>query len=124
MSIANGRDFFVSEKCGIFGAYGKGFEAARVVYFGLWALQHRGQESSGISVSNGKRIRTHKGEGLVAHVYQEKDLKSLQGTIAIGHNRYGTSGGSGTRHAQPVTTSKGLVVLAHNGNLPSVTDLL
>lgn len=105
------------------GVYGKDFEAARLTYFGLWALQHRGQEASGISASNGKTITTHKGEGLVAHVYKEEDLKLLTGTLAIGHNRYGTSGGKGSIHAQPVTTKKNLVALAHNGNLPSTQKL-
>lgn len=111
------------EKCGICGVYGKGFEAARLVYFGLWALQHRGQESSGISSSDGKIIRTHKGEGLVAHVYKEEDLEWLEGHIAIGHNRYGTSGGKGKEHAQPIVGRDGNIALAHNGNLPSTKKL-
>ncbi|HSW88542.1 MAG TPA: amidophosphoribosyltransferase [Candidatus Saccharimonadales bacterium] len=111
------------EKCGIAGAYGKGFEAARLVYYALWALQHRGQEASGISSSDGKVIRTHKGEGLVAHVYKEDDLEWLEGHLAIGHNRYGTSGGKGDDHAQPVVGREGRVALAHNGNLPSTKAL-
>ncbi len=113
----------LQEKCGIFGAYGQGFEAARLAYYGLWALQHRGQESSGISSSDGKVIRTHKGEGLVAHVYKEEDLDWLEGHIAIGHNRYGTSGGTGAIHAQPIVSRDGGVALAHNGNLPSTVLL-
>src|SRR5258708_33374489 len=104
----------MTEKCGIFGAFGEGFEAARVTYYGLWSLQHRGQEASGISVSNGKRIKTHRGEGLVAHVYKEEDLHLLEGFGAIGHNRYGTSGGKGGAHAQPVIGRNGIVALAHN----------
>ncbi len=115
--------YSLQEKCGIFGAYGKGFEAARLTYYGLWALQHRGQESSGISSSDGKVIRTHKGEGLVAHVYKEEDLDWLEGYIAIGQNRYGTSGGSGVIHAQPAIGRDGDVALAHNGNLPSTKKL-
>src|SRR5688572_16525960 len=87
------------EKCGVFGVYGKGFEAARLVHPGLWALQHRGQESSGIASSNGKKIFLHKGMGLVSHVFAEKDLKKLRGHLAIGHNRYSTSGDSVLSHA-------------------------
>ncbi len=92
----------ISEKCGIFGVYGKGFEAARLVHPGLWALQHRGQESSGIASSDGKRIYLHKGMGLVAHVFGEEDLQKLKGYLAIGHNRYSTSGDSIASHAQPI----------------------
>ncbi len=95
------------EKCGIFGVCGPGLEAARLVHTGLWTLQHRGQESSGISVSDGETIRTHKGPGLVAHVYDEAALSRLAGPMAIGHNRYSTSG-----------------ALAHNGNLPDVSRLV
>ena len=83
----------IKEKCGIFGVYGRGFEAARLVHPGLWALQHRGQESSGIASSDGNKIYLHKGLGLVSHVFEEKDLKYLKGYLAVGHNRYSTSGG-------------------------------
>jgi len=116
----------VREKCGIFGVYGKGFEAARLVHPGLWALQHRGQESSGIASSDGKRIYLHKGMGLVAHVFGEEDLKKLVGFLAIGHNRYSTSGDSIESHAQPILEKVGngkFIALAHNGNLPSVKTL-
>jgi amidophosphoribosyltransferase len=113
----------IHEKCGIFGIYGKDMEAARLVHTGLWALQHRGQESSGISSTNGKSINTHKGTGLVAHVYDEKSLKKLKGHIAIGHNRYSTSGGSDSCHNQPVVNEGGLLSLAHNGNLPVTRKL-
>lgn len=109
------------ERCGIAGAFGKGFEAARLTYYMLWALQHRGQESSGISASDGRIIRTHKGEGLVAHVYKEDDLEWLEGNQAIGHNRYGTAGGKG--HEQPVIGREGTLALAHNGTLPSTKAL-
>lgn len=106
-------------KCGIFGVYGKNLDVARMTYFGLYALQHRGQESSGISVSNHKKITTHKGLGLVTQVYHDDDFKKLKGSIAIGHNRYSTSGGSHDQHAQPVTSRReDIVSLAHNGNLP------
>lgn len=111
------------EKCGIFGVYGKNMEAARLVHAGLWALQHRGQESSGIASTEGAAIRVVKDEGLVAHVYDEDLLTLLSGFSAIGHNRYGTSGGSGKQHAQPVMSSQGLIALAHNGNLPSTIKL-
>lgn len=117
----------INEKCALFGVYGrKGLQAARLTYFGLYTLQHRGQESSGISASNGKRIITHKGQGLVAQVYNEENFKNLKGHMAIGHNRYATSGGIHDTHIQPVTSRRGpddVLVLAHNGNLP-VTDNL
>jgi len=111
------------EKCGVFGVYGKGLEAARLVHVGLWALQHRGQESSGISSSTGRAIYTHKDAGLVAHVYDEQTLRRLKGHMAIGHNRYATSGSSQSHHHQPVTQPNGLLALAHNGNLPSTKKL-
>lgn len=116
----------IKEKCGIFGVYGKGFEAARLVHPGLWALQHRGQESSGIASSDGKKIYLHKGMGLVSHVFEEKDLKKLKGYLAIGQNRYSTSGDSTILHAQPflekIKPGK-FLALAHNGNLPSTKKL-
>jgi len=114
------------EKCAVFGLYAPGLEsaeAARLVHTGLWTLQHRGQESTGISVSDGVTIRTHKGQGLVAHVYDEPSLRRLVGHIAIGHNRYSTSGGNGLRHSQPVVDDTMRLALAHNGNLPSVAAL-
>ncbi|MEO7216771.1 MAG: amidophosphoribosyltransferase [Gemmatimonadaceae bacterium] len=98
----------------------QGAEVARLVHTGLWTLQHRGQESTGISVSDGTTIRTHKGPGLVAHVYDEASLRPLVGHIGIGHNRYSTSGGDGQRHAQPVTSFANRLALAHNGNLPNL----
>lgn len=115
----------IREKCGIFAVYGKDFEAARLVHPGLWALQHRGQESSGIASSDGKKIYLHKGIGLVAAVFGEEDLKKLKGYLAIGHNRYSTSGDSWDAHAQPiiVKTKIGHIAVAHNGNLPSTKKL-
>lgn len=116
----------IKEKCGIFGVYGKGFEAARLVHPGLWALQHRGQESSGIASSDGKKIYLHKGMGLVSHVFGEEDLEKLMGFLAIGHNRYSTSGDSIASHAQPILekiNSNKYIALAHNGNLPSTKKL-
>jgi amidophosphoribosyltransferase len=113
----------INEKCGIFGIHGNTPDAARIVYYGLWTLQHRGQECSGIACSNGSRIRCHKGEGLVAHVYNEKILKKLTGNIAIGHNRYSTFGNSEVDHSQPVYYQQNKISLAHNGNLPQVQKL-
>lgn len=112
----------IGEKCAVFGIYGrKGLQAARLTFFGLYTQQHRGQESSGISASSGSSIRTHKALGLVTQVYTEENLKQLKGHMAIGHNRYSTSGGSHDSHSQPVTSRRGpndVLVLAHNGNLP------
>lgn len=114
------------EKCALFGVYGKGLLAAKLTYFGLYTLQHRGQESSGISASNGRNIRTHKALGLVTQVYSEDNFRDLKGHMAIGHNRYSTSGGAHDIHSQPVTSRRGLndvLVLAHNGNLPTYDNL-
>ncbi len=116
-------DSKLQEKCGVFGVYGKGLEAARLVHVGLWALQHRGQESSGICSSNGRSLFAHKDAGLVAHVFNEANLGKLKGHIAIGHNRYATSGNVSNFHHQPVTQAGALLALAHNGNLPSTLKL-
>src|SRR5882762_3642999 len=110
------------EKCGVFGVYTKQHHAARLVYTGLWALQHRGQEATGMSISDGQTIRTHKGAGLVGSVHTEESLEKLPGHIAIGHNRYSTFGGV-FGHFQPVTTERNILALAHNGNLPVVKTL-
>lgn len=113
----------MTEKCAVFGIFGKGIDAARLTYFGLYALQHRGQESSGIAASDGKLINIHKAMGLVAQVYNEHDFEKLNGNLAIGHNRYATFGGSTDDHIQPSSDHEKKVVLAHNGNLPSVEKL-
>jgi amidophosphoribosyltransferase len=113
----------IKEKCGIVGIYGKGLPVSRLAFFALFALQHRGQEASGITTSNGKKLYTHKGAGLVAQVYKEKDIENLAGHIGIGHNRYSTSGGGALDHAQPVVNIDNSFSLAHNGNLPSVRAL-
>src|SRR3989344_8014955 len=84
----------LGEKCGVFGVFGYGLDVARLSFFGLFALQHRGQESSGIATSDGERIVCHKGMGLVSQVFSEDNIKELTGHIAIGHNRYSTAGGS------------------------------
>lgn len=112
----------LNEKCAVFGVY-NAHEASREVYFGLYSLQHRGQESSGIASSDGKKIHVHKSNGLVAQVYEEKDFEHLKGMNAIGHNRYSTSGGTLHQHNQPVHKPGDPIALAHNGNLPSTKAL-
>ena len=113
----------LKEKCGIVGIYGKGLPISRLAFFALFALQHRGQEASGITTNDGKKFRTHKGAGLVSQVYTEKDIKNLKGHLGIGHNRYSTSKGGALNHAQPVINKESSFALAHNGNLPSVKAL-
>lgn len=113
----------LSEKCGVFGIYGTQNDVARLVYYGLWSLQHRGQESSGIASTNGREIFCRKGQGLVAHVYRESDFKKLKGKIAIGHNRYSTFGKKEVDHSQPVFNEHSTIALVHNGNLPTVNKL-
>ena len=114
----------LGEKCGVFGIYGKGLDVSRLTFFGLYALQHRGQESSGISSTDGNEIYCHKNNGLVSQVYNEEVIKNLKGHIAIGHNRYSTSSGKGVEHAQPIEVSDKSITLVHNGNIPSVVKLL
>ncbi len=116
----------IGEKCGVFGVYGRGLDVARLTFFGLYALQHRGQESSGIAVSDGKELTAHLGMGLVSQVYSEENIEQLRGHIAMGHNRYSTAGGSRIEHAQPIVVDAGTtkIALAHNGNLPSTTALV
>ncbi len=114
----------IGEKCGVFGIYGKGLDVSRLAFFGLYALQHRGQESSGIATADGEKITCYKNSGLVSQVFNEKIIDSLKGFIAIGHNRYSTSSGTGVEHAQPVEVSDKSITLAHNGNLPNVKKLL
>ncbi len=111
------------EKCGIVGIYGKDLPISRLAFFSLFALQHRGQEASGITTSDGKKFFNHKGAGLVSQVYKERDIESLKGYLGIGHNRYSTSGGGALEHAQPVVNNEKNFALAHNGNLPSITAL-
>jgi len=109
----------VKDECGVFGIYGPGRKVSRITYFGLHALQHRGQESAGIGVSDGKNIKVHKGMGLVTEVFNESILKELKGIIAIGHVRYSTTGSSSIINAQPLVFRYfwGMAALAHNGNL-------
>ncbi len=113
------------EECGIIGVHSKGFQAARKAYFGLFALQHRGQESSGIASAEGDKIHYHKAMGLVSQIYNEPVLKELPGEMAIGHNRYSTTGDSSPRNAAPhvIDTLDGMLAVAHNGNITNAADL-
>jgi amidophosphoribosyltransferase len=110
--------------CGIFGVYGHK-DASRLAYLGLYALQHRGEESAGIASYNGKKIIAHKGMGLVSDVFDEGALKTLKGNLAIGHVRYSTTGSSTSKNIQPLGIShkKGHIAIAHNGNLINVRTL-
>ncbi|MCL2038091.1 amidophosphoribosyltransferase [Candidatus Saccharibacteria bacterium] len=117
-------DNHLREKCAVIGVFNSEGEAARLSFYGLWALQHRGQESSGIAASDGRTIRRHAGMGLVASVYDAPDIDNLTGNFAIGHNRYSTSGGMDDCHTQPFLDKKKNFALAHNGNLPDCTRLI
>ncbi|MEW6499891.1 MAG: amidophosphoribosyltransferase [Thermodesulfobacteriota bacterium] len=112
------------EECGVCGIYGHE-DAAKLTYFGLYALQHRGQESAGIITTDGSNVRQHKGMGLVSEVFSEKSLKSLTGHISVGHVRYSTTGASNIVNAQPfVATHQGCTLaVAHNGNLVNIRTL-
>ena len=113
------------DACGVFGVWSPGEEVAKLAYFGLYALQHRGQESAGIAVSDGRRIVVYKDMGLVPQVFDESVLHALRGHIAVGHCRYSTSGSSVWENAQPTfraTPSAGLA-LGHNGNLINTLEL-
>jgi amidophosphoribosyltransferase len=113
------------DACGVFGVWAPGEEVAKLTYFGIYALQHRGQESAGIAVSNGKQILVYKDMGLVSQVFDESTLESLKGSIAIGHARYSTTGSSVWQNAQPTfrPTAHGSVALGHNGNLTNTHEL-
>ncbi|MCF7833930.1 MAG: amidophosphoribosyltransferase [Candidatus Pacebacteria bacterium] len=113
----------LKEKCGVVGIFTEKTEVAKYAFFSLFALQHRGQEASGITSTNGIDFHTHKGAGLVSSVYNEESILKLKGNICIGHNRYSTSQGGALSHAQPVVNLKENFALAHNGNLPSVKAL-
>ncbi len=115
----------IREECGVFGIYGDP-AAARLTFLGLYALQHRGQESSGMSVSDGKQIETHRAMGLVSEAYDQGErVNDLHGHIAIGHNRYSTTGTSNVYNAQPfmVNYKRGQLATAHNGNLTNTGTL-
>lgn len=110
--------------CGVFGIYGHP-NSAELTYYGLYALQHRGQESAGIVTSDGKKFREHKGMGLVPQIFKGNVLHDLVGKTAIGHTRYSTTGASHIRNAQPMTIdcAKGQIAVAHNGNLTNAAEL-
>lgn len=114
------------EECGVFGVYNvNGEDVAGLVYYGLFALQHRGQESCGIAVSENRDIHYYKNMGLVNEVFTAENLDKLHGDIAIGHVRYSTAGSSVRANAQPLVTKyvKGTLAIAHNGNLVNAVDL-
>jgi amidophosphoribosyltransferase len=115
----------LKEACGVFGIYAPGKDVARLTYYGLYALQHRGQESAGIAVADGRKILLQKGMGLVAEVFGGRDLKALSGHAAIGHVRYSTTGANQPINAQPLVFrySGGMIGLAHNGNLTNAAEL-
>jgi amidophosphoribosyltransferase len=115
----------VHEECGIFGVYAPGVDVARLTFFGLYALQHRGQESAGIAVGDGARIAVHRHMGLVSQAFTEDDLARLRGDLAIGHTRYSTTGSSNLQNASPflVSSSLGEIAVAHNGNLTNADRL-
>jgi amidophosphoribosyltransferase len=114
----------LKEECAVFGIYG-GDQAALMTYLGLYSLQHRGQESSGIITSDGERMYEHKAMGLVSKVYSKKTLDGLAGHMAIGHNRYSTTGMSHAVNSQPflVNCKIGKIAVAHNGNLVNAVEL-
>ncbi len=116
----------IGEECGVFAVYDPDGNAARTTYYGLYALQHRGQESCGIAVNNNRDISYHKDMGLVSDVFNEEILSKLPGTMAVGHVRYSTTGESMRANAQPLVLrySKGNIALAHNGNLVNKDALL
>jgi amidophosphoribosyltransferase len=113
------------DACGVFGVWAPDEEVAKLTFYGLYALQHRGQESAGIAVSDGHNITVFKDMGLVSQVFTESALESLSGYIAIGHTRYSTTGSSCWDNAQPTfrATATGHLALSHNGNLTNTHEL-
>src|SRR5437764_9433636 len=112
------------EECGVFAIYGHP-EAANLTYLGLYALQHRGQESAGIATSDGRHIHCHKDMGHVADLFTPEVLGGMPGEMAIGHTRYSTTGDTALLNAQPfsVTCNKGRIAVAHNGNITNASEL-
>src|SRR5260221_3175808 len=113
------------DACGIIGVFAPNEDVATMAYFGIYALQHRGQEAAGIAVSDGHTARLHKDMGLVAQVFNPQNLAPLTGHYAIGHTRYSTTGSSALRNAQPflIQTQHGPLAVAHNGNLVNAAEL-
>jgi amidophosphoribosyltransferase len=124
-SLVNPSDDRPHEECGIFGIYAPGRDVARMTFFGLYALQHRGQEGAGIATTDGITTYHHKGLGLVSQVFDEDNLRPLKGHMAVGHTRYSTTGSSHVRNVQPylIETLYGPLGVAHNGNLTNALDL-
>jgi len=117
--------FDINESCGVFGIYTREDDVAKLTYYALYALQHRGQESAGIAVSDGRETLMLKDMGMVSQVFSERDLNNLKGHIAIGHVRYSTTGSAYWENAQPVQVPRrgGSVFVAHNGNLINTVEL-
>ena len=115
----------IHEECGVFGVYDPAGGCARTTYYGLYALQHRGQEACGIATMQGLELRFHKDLGLVGEVFDAQKLDELGGTLAVGHVRYSTTGGVRRENAQPLTLKyvKGTLAVAHNGNLVNTPEL-
>jgi len=115
----------LQESCGVFGVYAPGEDVARLTFFALFALQHRGQESAGIATSNGKRLQVYAELGLVSQVFTEDSLSQLSGDFAIGHNRYSTRGSNRITNVQPLVVGKGAntIAVAHNGNIVNAEHL-
>ncbi len=113
------------EECGLIGIFAPNEDVAPMAFFGLFALQHRGQEAAGMAVSDGNSMRMHKDLGLITQVFNQADLNDLQGHFAIGHTRYSTTGSSSARNAQPfmIETMNGPLALSHNGNLVNTAEL-
>ncbi|HZB97707.1 MAG TPA: amidophosphoribosyltransferase [Candidatus Sulfotelmatobacter sp.] len=114
------------EECGVFGVFSDDEDVANLTYFGLYALQHRGQESAGIAAGDGRAIRVHRQMGLVSQVFDQDDLLGLPGFVAIGHTRYSTTGSARLTNAQPMRFEHGQIgplALAHNGNLVNAAEL-
>src|SRR5512138_1032990 len=113
------------DECGVIGIYAPNEDVARMAFFGLYALQHRGQEACGIAVSDGNTIRMHKDSGMVVNVFTPQSLAPLQGHYALGHTRYSTTGSSIARNAQPflIETLYGPIAVGHNGNLVNAAQL-
>ena len=119
------QDDHPQEECGLIGIFAPNEDVARMAYFGLFALQHRGQEAAGIAVSNGVTMSMHKDIGLIAQIFNPNSLEKLQGSYAIGHTRYSTTGSSSIRNAQPfmIETIHGPLAVGHNGNLINSPEL-
>ncbi len=115
----------LKEACGVFGVYSTTRDVARLTFYGLYALQHRGQESAGIATADGRGLYVRTGMGLVAQVFEEGDIRNLPGTLAIGHTRYSTTGASRLVNAQPIVVdgSHGRIAIGHNGNIVNAAEL-